>query len=75
MVAKKPKKPIRKVNAAAAGGLPVAAGVVALVGWLWPALPEPVAGLIGAAVAAGIAYMVPSAPGEPRPAPAPGNVI
>lgn len=60
-------KPIRKVTAAGAGGIPAAAGAVALLEYLWPALPDPVGGLIGAGVAALIAYLVPSAPGEPHP--------
>lgn len=62
------KRPIRKVTAAGVGGIPLAAGAVALLDYLWPALPEPVGGLIGAGVAVVIAYLVPSAPGEPRPA-------
>lgn len=60
------RKPIRKVAAAGAGGVPAAAGVVALLDWLWPALPDAAAGAVGALLAAGIAYFVPSAPHEQR---------
>jgi hypothetical protein len=71
------KRPIRKVGAATAGGLPAAAAAAALIGWLWPGLPESVVGLVGAAVIAGIAYLTPSAPGEaggkPHPLRKPGG--
>lgn len=58
------KRPVRKVAAAGLGGVPLGAGALALIGWLWPALPEPAAGAIGALVAAGVGYFVPSAPHE-----------
>lgn len=58
------KRPVRKVAAAGAGGVPAAAGVVALLDYLWPVLPDAAAGALGALLAAGIAYAVPSAPHE-----------
>jgi hypothetical protein len=68
------RAPIRKVSAT---GLSGAAATIVL--WLVEltgvAVPTPVAAAITTVVAAGMGYAVPSAPGEPRPAPAPGNVI
>lgn len=58
-------RPIRKVAAAIGGGLPIAALLPYLASLVGIDLPEPVAGLIGAAVTALIAYLVKSAPGEP----------
>lgn len=61
--------PIRKVLAGALGGIPVATLVPVILGVMGVTLPDPVVGLIGAGVAALIAYLVPSAPGEPAPSP------
>jgi hypothetical protein len=67
------KRPVRKVNAAGLAG-----AVTTLVLWVVEAtaatVPAPVAAAITTVVAAGIAYLTPSAPGEPRPTPAAGHV-
>jgi hypothetical protein len=68
------RAPIRKVNAAGLSG-----AVTTLVLWLVEltgvTVPTVVAAAITTVVAAGVGYLVPSAPGEPRPAPAPDAVI
>jgi hypothetical protein len=60
------KRPIRKVNAAGLAG-----AVATLVLWVVEAtaltVPAPVAAAITTVVAAGIGYLVPSAPDEPHP--------
>jgi hypothetical protein len=62
------KRPIRKVGAAGLSG-----AVATLVLWVIEAtaatVPAPVAAAITTVVAAGMGYLVPSAPGEPRPDP------
>jgi hypothetical protein len=67
------KRPVRKVNAAGLAG-----AVATLVLWAIEAtaatVPAPVAAAITTVVAAGMGYLTPSAPGEPRPAPAAGHV-
>jgi hypothetical protein len=59
--------PIRKVAVGALGGLPIATLIPVALGLLGIQLPEPMVGLIGAALTALIAYLVPSAPHEVAP--------
>lgn len=61
------KRPVRKVATAGASGA-AATIVLWLVELSGVTVPTPVAAAITTVVAAGIGYLTPSAPGEPRPA-------